>query len=109
MRAVVEDTLSVDATARRPAPVVDWNLLVTSMEHVRATFAACLRATGGLADTVANYDKRTGAGTGFVSYDLRPNSLADTTRMGCLDVAQPPPARRRHASPGDGGGPLRWL
>jgi starch synthase len=37
-----------------------------------------VRSTGGLADTVANYDEGTGAGTGFVFHDLRPDSLADT-------------------------------
>ncbi len=35
-------------------------------------------ATGGLADTVANYDERSGAGTGFVCRDLSPDSLFDT-------------------------------
>jgi starch synthase len=37
-----------------------------------------VRATGGLVDTVANYDERTGEGTGFVMQDLTPGSLADT-------------------------------
>ncbi len=37
-----------------------------------------VRATGGLVDTVINYDEATGAGTGFVFHDLRPDSLADT-------------------------------
>ena len=37
-----------------------------------------VRATGGLVDTVANYDQATAAGTGFVFHDLRPDSLADT-------------------------------
>ena len=37
-----------------------------------------VRHTGGLADTVTNYDETTGAGTGFVFGDLRPDSLADT-------------------------------
>jgi starch synthase len=37
-----------------------------------------VRATGGLVDTVTNYDEGTGAGTGFVFHDLRPDSLADT-------------------------------
>jgi len=34
-----------------------------------------VRATGGLADTVAPYDERTGAGTGFVFHDLTPTAL----------------------------------
>ncbi len=37
-----------------------------------------VRATGGLVDTVANYDEGSGTGTGFVFHDLRPDSLADT-------------------------------
>jgi starch synthase len=37
-----------------------------------------VRATGGLVDTVANYDEASGSGTGFVFHDLAPGSLADT-------------------------------
>ena len=37
-----------------------------------------VRGTGGLVDTVASYDEATGAGTGFVFHDLRPDSVADT-------------------------------
>jgi starch synthase len=37
-----------------------------------------VRGTGGLVDTVTSYDQATGAGTGFVFQDLRPDSLADT-------------------------------
>ncbi|HSF14776.1 MAG TPA: glycogen synthase GlgA [Vicinamibacteria bacterium] len=37
-----------------------------------------VRATGGLVDTVANYDERNGGGTGFVFHDLNSGSLADT-------------------------------
>jgi starch synthase len=36
------------------------------------------RGTGGLADTVTNYDERTGAGTGFVLDDLTPEALVST-------------------------------
>ena len=36
-----------------------------------------VRATGGLADTVQNYDERSGAGSGFVFGDLTPNALFD--------------------------------
>ena len=36
-----------------------------------------VRATGGLADTVTNYDERSGEGTGFVVYDLTPDTLFD--------------------------------
>ena len=37
-----------------------------------------VRATGGLADTVMNYDEGTGSGTGFVFHDLHADSLANT-------------------------------
>jgi starch synthase len=37
-----------------------------------------VRATGGLVDTVQNYDERTGTGTGFVFYDLYPSAIANT-------------------------------
>jgi starch synthase len=37
-----------------------------------------VRATGGLVDTVTNYDEASGSGTGFVFHDLDPGSLADT-------------------------------
>jgi starch synthase len=37
-----------------------------------------VRATGGLADTVVNYDEASGGGTGFVLHDLTPGSLGDT-------------------------------
>jgi starch synthase len=37
-----------------------------------------VRATGGLVDTVQNYDERAGAGTGFVFHDLYPSAIANT-------------------------------
>ncbi|MBL8966111.1 MAG: glycogen synthase GlgA [Spirochaetaceae bacterium] len=37
------------------------------------------RRTGGLADTIENYDQETGAGTGFLFDDLTPRSVYDTT------------------------------
>ena len=37
-----------------------------------------VRATGGLIDTVVNYDPATGNGTGFVFWDLTPGAIADT-------------------------------
>jgi starch synthase len=39
-----------------------------------------VRATGGLDDTVDNYDPATGEGTGFKLWDLNPTSLVDTVR-----------------------------
>jgi starch synthase len=37
-----------------------------------------VRGTGGLLDTVMNYDQATGNGTGFILWDLTPGALADT-------------------------------
>ncbi|MDR2602252.1 MAG: glycogen/starch synthase [Spirochaetaceae bacterium] len=37
-----------------------------------------VRRTGGLADTVQNYDQKTGDGTGFMFDDLTPSSIYDT-------------------------------
>jgi len=37
-----------------------------------------VRRHGGLADTVENYDERTGEGTGFVLENLTPQSIYDT-------------------------------
>lgn len=39
-----------------------------------------VRATGGLDDTVENYDPRTGEGTGFKFWDLYPDALVETVR-----------------------------
>jgi starch synthase len=36
-----------------------------------------VHATGGLADTVSNYDESTGEGTGFIIYQLDARSLGD--------------------------------
>lgn len=36
--------------------------------------------TGGLADTVKNYDEKTGAGTGFTFYDLTPDAIFGTVK-----------------------------
>jgi starch synthase len=37
-----------------------------------------VRGTGGLLDTVVNYDQATGGGTGFIFWDLTPGAIADT-------------------------------
>jgi starch synthase len=37
-----------------------------------------VRRTGGLADTVANYNEQTGEGTGFVFDQLNPSSIYNT-------------------------------
>ena len=37
-----------------------------------------VRGTGGLLDTVSNYEQATGNGTGFIFWDLAPGAIADT-------------------------------
>jgi starch synthase len=37
-----------------------------------------VRGTGGLIDTVKSYDQATGDGTGFIFWDLTPNTIADS-------------------------------
>jgi starch synthase len=51
---------------------------LNQMYSLRYGTLPIVRATGGLIDTVSNYDEATGDGTGFVLNDLRPDSLADT-------------------------------
>jgi len=51
---------------------------LNQMYSLRYGTLPIVRATGGLVDTVAPYDERTGAGTGFLFRDLGPGSLADT-------------------------------
>jgi starch synthase len=51
---------------------------LNQMYSLRYGTLPVVRATGGLVDTVANYDEATAGGTGFIFNDLRPDSLADT-------------------------------
>jgi starch synthase len=51
---------------------------LNQMYSLRYGTLPIVRATGGLVDTVANYDEGTGNGTGFVFSDLHPESLANT-------------------------------
>jgi starch synthase len=51
---------------------------LNQMYSLRYGTLPVVRATGGLVDTVANYDEASAGGTGFVFQDLRPDSLADT-------------------------------
>jgi starch synthase len=51
---------------------------LNQMYSLRYGALPIVRATGGLVDTVVNYDETTASGTGFVFHDLRPDSLADT-------------------------------
>ena len=51
---------------------------LNQMYSLRYGTLPIVRATGGLVDTVANYDEATGGGTGFMFADLHPESLANT-------------------------------
>ncbi len=51
---------------------------LNQMYSLRYGALPLVRATGGLDDTVENYDERTGAGTGFKFYDATPQALHDT-------------------------------
>jgi len=51
---------------------------LNQMYSLRYGTLPIVRATGGLVDTVVNYDEATGGGTGFVLHDLTPASLANT-------------------------------
>jgi starch synthase len=51
---------------------------LNQMYSLRYGTPPIVHATGGLADTVVNYDERTGDGSGFVIYGLDARSLADT-------------------------------
>jgi starch synthase len=51
---------------------------LNQMYSLRYGTPPLVRATGGLADTVENYDEATGGGTGFVFRDLNVGSLANT-------------------------------
>jgi starch synthase len=50
---------------------------MNQMYSLRYGTLPIVHATGGLVDTVWNYDERTGFGTGFVTNDLTPRSLHD--------------------------------
>ena len=51
---------------------------LNQMYSLRYGTLPIVRATGGLVDTVTNYDEATGGGTGFMFDDLHPESLANT-------------------------------
>ncbi len=51
---------------------------LSQMYSLRYGTLPIVRATGGLIDTVENYDKATGNGTGFVFHDLHVDGLANT-------------------------------
>jgi starch synthase len=51
---------------------------LNQMYSLRYGTLPVVRATGGLVDTVQNYDEATAGGTGFMFTDLNPDSLANT-------------------------------
>ncbi len=51
---------------------------LNQMYSLRYGTLPIVRATGGLVDTVQNYDEATAGGTGFMFTDLNPESLANT-------------------------------
>ncbi len=51
---------------------------LSQMYSLRYGTLPIVRRTGGLADTVENYDEKTGSGTGFVFDDLTPKAIANT-------------------------------
>jgi starch synthase len=51
---------------------------LSQMYSLRYGTLPIVRRTGGLADTVSNYDEKTGAGTGFVFDDLTPTAIANS-------------------------------
>ncbi len=51
---------------------------LNQMYSLRYGTLPVVRATGGLVDTVSNYDEATAEGTGFVFADLHPEALANT-------------------------------
>ena len=75
-----------DARAHRIQAGCDFFLMPSRFEpcglsqlySLRYGTLPIVRVTGGLADTVVNYDERSSEGTGFVFHDLTAGSLADT-------------------------------
>jgi starch synthase len=53
-----------------------------------------VRATGGLYDTVRNFDELTGTGTGFTFEEYSPQALMSTLRW-ALQIYDRPPVWRR--------------
>jgi len=51
---------------------------LNQMYSLRYGTLPIVRATGGLVDTVQNYDQSNGGGTGFMFQDLNPDALANT-------------------------------
>ena len=62
-----------------------------------------VRGTGGLLDTVKNYDQATGTGTGFVFWDLSTNTIADAVGWALSTYFDRPKhiAQMRHQAMGE--------
>jgi starch synthase len=67
---------------------------LNQMYSLRYGTVPLVRATGGLFDTVRNYDPRTGAGTGFTFEEYSPQALLGTLRR-ALDIYKDRDAWRR--------------
>ncbi len=67
---------------------------LNQMYSLRYGTVPLVRATGGLYDTVRNFDRATGAGTGFTFEDASPQALLDTLRW-ALSVYEDKTAWRR--------------
>ena len=67
---------------------------LNQMYSLRYGTLPLVRATGGLYDTVANLDPRTGVGTGFTFDDYSPQALLGTLRW-ALDIYKDRPLWRR--------------
>ncbi len=65
---------------------------LNQMYSMRYGTLPIVRATGGLADTVQNFDERSGQGTGFVFHDLTAGAFADTVGWAAATFAHRKPA-----------------
>ena len=72
---------------------------LSQMYSLRYGTVPVVRATGGLADTVRNFDRETGEGTGFVFADYTPQALLNTLRW-ALEVFEDRQAWRRMQAAG---------
>ena len=79
---------------------------LNQMYSLRYGTLPIVRATGGLVDTVENYDEATGGGTGFVFNDLTVDALANTVGWAVSTFHDRPAAHEGHAQAGHGAGLL---
>ena len=68
---------------------------LNQMYSLRYGTLPIVRATGGLVDTVANYDEATGGGTGFIFNDLTPESPGEHHRLGARRPGTTAPSTSR--------------